>query len=104
MKALQLRRQKDSAPVVAPARGEWREIYEHVSIPVRAEWALTDLPLREIAGLRIGDVLELPVGIIDRTCVLLSGSPKFSGTVGLEGDSVAVKLIRKRTPADEDRS
>ncbi len=104
VKALQLRRQKDSAPLVAPARGEWREIYEHVSIPVLAEWSLTDLPLREIAGLRVGDVLELPVGIIDRTRVLLSGSPKFSGTVGLEGDTVAVKLNRKLTPADEDRS
>jgi flagellar motor switch protein FliM len=104
VKALQLRRQKDSAPVVAPARGEWREIYEHVSIPVRAEWSLTDLPLREIAGLRVGDVLELPLGIIDHTRVLLSGTPKFSGTVGLEGDTVAVKLNRKLTSADEDRS
>lgn len=104
MKALQHRRQKDTAPAVVPARGEWREVYEHVSIPVRAEWMLTDLPLREVASLHVGDVLELPVGIIERTRVLLSGTPKFSGTVGIEGDLVAVKLNRKLTAADEDRS
>jgi len=103
VKALQLRRQKDSAPVAAPANAEWRDIYQHVQIPVRAEWSLTDMPLREVAALRVGDVLELPLGIIDRTRVLLSGAPKFSATVGLEGDQVAVKLTRKLTPADEDR-
>ncbi|MFA6286553.1 MAG: flagellar motor switch protein FliM [Opitutaceae bacterium] len=104
VKALQLRRQKDTAPAAPPARTEWKEIYEHVRIPVRAEWALTDLPLREIAGLRAGDILELPLGIIDQTLVLLSGTPKFIGTVGLEGGHAAVKLIRKLNPADENRS
>lgn len=103
VKALQVRRQKDSGPSAAPARAEWRDIYEHVEIPVRAEWALPDLPLREIAALRVGDVIELPVDILDRTRVTLSGTPKFSGTVGLEGDFVAVKLARKLNPADDER-
>jgi flagellar motor switch protein FliM len=104
VKALQQRAQKDSTPAAQPARAEWREIYEHVSLPVRAEWALTDLPLREIAALQVGDVLELPIGILDRTTVLLGAAPKFLGTVGIEGDAVAVKLNRKLTPADESRS
>lgn len=101
VKALQHRRQKDSLPAAAPARPEWREIYEHVLIPVRAEWSLADMPLREIAALRVGDVLELPVDILDRTRLLLSGAPKFSGTVGLEGDAVAVRLARKLNPEEE---
>ena len=104
VKALQQRRQKDSTPVAAPAKAQWHEIYEHVHIPVRAEWNLTDLPLREVAALRVGDVLELPVGILDRTRALLSGMPKFIGTVGLEGDQVVMKIARKLTAADEDRS
>jgi flagellar motor switch protein FliM len=95
VRALQARRQKDSAPLVPPARAEWREIYEHVRIPVRAEWSLSDTTLREVASLRVGDVLELPVDILDRTRLLLSGAPKFLGTVGLEGDTVAVRLTRK---------
>jgi flagellar motor switch protein FliM len=103
VKALQQRRQKDSAPASPPARAEWREIYEHVRIPVRAEWRLDDVPLREIAAFRVGDVLELPVDILGRTRVLLSGTPKFGGTVGLEGDAVAVRLDRKLDPSEHER-
>jgi flagellar motor switch protein FliM len=104
VKSLQQRRQKDAAPLVPPARAEWREIYEHVRIPVRAEWALSDMPLREIAALRVGDVIELPLDILDRTRVHLSGSPKFLGTVGLEGDAVAVRLSRKLAPEEQDKT
>jgi flagellar motor switch protein FliM len=100
VKALQLRRQKDTEPTAKPNSAEWREIYEQVKIPVRTEWRLTDMPLREVASLRVGDVLELPVDILDRAQVLLSGTPKFVGTVGLEGDHVAVKLNRKITASD----
>jgi flagellar motor switch protein FliM len=103
VKSLQQRRQKDSSPAVPPAPAQWREVYEHVRLPVRAEWDLADMPLREVAALRVGDVLELPVDILDRTRVLLSGAPKFSGTVGLEGDIVAVRLAQKLDPAAEDR-
>lgn len=99
VKALQQRRQKDTIPASPPAKAEWRAIYEHVTIPVRAEWRLTDMPLREVAALRVGDVIQLPVDILDRTRVLLSGTPKFTGTVGIEDDLVAVKLVRKIDPA-----
>jgi flagellar motor switch protein FliM len=101
VRALQARRQKDAAPTAAPARATWRPVYENVYMPVHAEWALQDLPLREVAGLRVGDVIQLPVDIVDRTTVLLNATPKFSGTVGLEGDQVVVKLSRKLTDADE---
>ena len=104
VKALQQRRQKDALPANPPARAEWRDVYEHVRIPVRAEWDLADMPLREVAALRVGDVLELPVDIIDRTRLLLSGTPKFVGTVGLEGDAVAVRLGRKLNPAEDERA
>jgi flagellar motor switch protein FliM len=99
VKAVQHRRQKDSTPDAAPARAEWRAVYEHVEIPVVAEWPLTDIPLRDIAALRVGDVIELPLGVLEQTRVLLNGAPKFFGTVGLEGDQVAVKVQGKIAPA-----
>jgi flagellar motor switch protein FliM len=100
VKSLQQRRQKDTAPAAAAAKAEWHEVYEHVQLPVRAEWNLPDMPLREIASMRVGDLLEIPVGNIDQTRVLLNGIPKFLATVGLEGQQVAVKLNRKLTAAD----
>jgi flagellar motor switch protein FliM len=69
-----------------------------VEIPVVAEWPLSDIPLREIAALRVGDVIELPLGVLEQTRVLLNGAPKFIGTVGLEGDQVAVKVHGKIAP------
>ena len=104
VKSLQQRRQKDTAPVAAAAKAEWHEVYEHVQLPVRAEWNLPDMPLREIANMRVGDLLEIPLGNIEQTRVLLNGIPKFLGTVGLEGQQVAVKLNRKLTEADQVRS
>jgi len=103
VKALQQRRQKDTVPAALPTSSEWRDIYAHVQIPVRTEWTLNHMALREISSLRVGDVLELPMDILDRSCVLLSGLPKFIGTVGLEAGQVVVKLNRKITPADENR-
>jgi flagellar motor switch protein FliM len=99
VKALQLRRQKDSTPEAVPARAEWRSVYEHVEVPIIAQWPLADIPLREIAALRVGDVMELPLGVLEQTQVLLNGSPKFIGTVGLESDNVAVKIQGKIAPA-----
>lgn len=100
VRALQQRRQKDTEPATKPTLSEWREIYGQVKIPVRAEWSLNDMPLREIAALRVGDVLELPAHIVDRTRIHLSGTPKFMGTVGIEGGQVAVTLDRKLSAQD----
>jgi len=104
VKAVESRRHKQSeapAPTLPPS---WRPVYEQIQIPVRAEWVGASLPVREIASLKVGDVLELPVGIIDETIILLSGTPKFGGTVGLDGDRVAVTIKRKLPRADETRT
>ncbi|RRJ98004.1 flagellar motor switch protein FliM [Opitutaceae bacterium TAV4] len=92
---LQARRHQDNAPAARPDATGWKPVYEHIALPVRAEWPVFEASLREIASLRVGDVLELPAGILDDTRVLLAGAEKFTGTVGVEGDRVAVKINRK---------
>jgi len=99
VRAMQVRRQKDATPGTASLRAEWKPIYEHIAIPARAEWDAFDLTLREICNLRVGDVIEMPAGILDETRVSLNGTPKFVGTVGLDSDRVAVKLTKK-IPSD----
>ena len=69
-------------------------------MPVRAEWAAFEVTLREITSLRVGDVFEMPPSIFADTRVLLNGTPKFVGTVGLDTDQVAVQLTRK-LPAED---
>jgi flagellar motor switch protein FliM len=98
VRAMAVRRQKDSTPGSTTLKAEWKPIYEHITIPARAEWDAFELSLREISNLRVGDVIEMPAGILDETRVTLNGTPKFVGTVGLDSDRVAVKLTKKITP------
>lgn len=88
-------RDRDSTPDTKPRRPEWKPVYEHVSVPARAEWTGFELSLREIASLRVGDVVELPSAIVDETILKLNNTAKFIGTVGLDSDRVVVKVTKK---------
>ena len=100
VKTMQARRQKDNAVSQVVKRAEWQGAYDRITMPVRAEWQAFELTLREITSLRVGDVIEMSPTICAETRVLLNGVPKFTGTVGLDTDRVAVQLIRKLTPED----
>lgn len=96
VKKMQARRQKDSSVSKTPEkRAAWQDTYNHITIPAHAEWNAFDLSLREIVNLRVGDVIEMPATILERTELVLAGVPKFAGQVGLEGDRVALQLTRK---------
>ena len=98
VKKMQARRQKDTAVSQPQKRAEWQKSYENITMPVRAEWNALELSLREVTSLRVGDVIELPATLFHDTHVLLNGTPKFVGTVGLDSDRVAVQLTRKLPP------
>jgi flagellar motor switch protein FliM len=95
VKKMQARRHKDSTVTQVEKHPAWQKSYDGITVPVRAEWQAFELSLREIANLRVGDVLEMPAKLLQETAVLLNGTPKFNGTVGLDTDRVAVKLTRK---------
>ncbi|HUG11282.1 MAG TPA: FliM/FliN family flagellar motor switch protein [Opitutaceae bacterium] len=96
VRKMQARRQKDTAVTTdTRKRAGWQPAYDRISLPVRAEWNALDLTLRELSCLRVGDVIELPAGLLTDTRLLLNGTLKFVGTAGLEGDRVAVQLNHK---------
>lgn len=73
----------------------WQPAYDHIAVPVRAEWPALEFALRELASLRVGDVIELSPALFGNTRVLFNGVAKFTGTIGLDADRVAVQLTRK---------
>ncbi len=95
VKKMQARRQKDSAVTQVEKRATWQKTYDHITMPLRAEWDALELSLREVSSLRAGDVLVMPSDLLQQTRVLLNGTPKFIGTVGLDSDRVAVQILRK---------
>ncbi len=100
VKKMQARRQKDTAVAQTVARAEWQASYDRITLPIRAEWQAFELSLREITSLRVGDVIEMQPSVCSETRVLLNGTPKFVGTVGLDSDRVAIQLTRK-LPAED---
>lgn len=100
VKKMQARRQKDTAVSSSEKKAEWHPAYEHIKVPLRAEWSALEVNLREVTSLRVGDVFELPATIFHETRVLLNGTAKFMGTVGLDADRVAIQLTRKLPPAE----
>lgn len=95
VKKMQARRQKDTTVASAPKRAEWQAAYDRIVVPLRAEWQALELTLREVAHLRVGDVIEMPGALCADTKILLNGTPKFVGTVGLDSDRVAIQLTKK---------
>jgi flagellar motor switch protein FliM len=100
VKKMQARRQKDTAVTQTVKRAEWHPSYGQITVPVRAEWQAFELSVREIGNLRVGDVIEMDPAVCADTRVLLNGTQKFVGTVGLDTDRVAVQITRK-IPVEE---
>ena len=100
VKKMQSRRQKDNAVSPTEKRASWQPAYDRITVPVRAEWAALELSLRELTGLRVGDVIEMPPALFNETRVLLNGTPKFIGSAGLDSDRVAIQLTRKLPPGE----
>ncbi len=96
VRRMQARRQKDANVTTTVAKkASWQESYATISMPVRAEWDTFEVSLREITDLRVGDVIEMPADQLRQTNLLLNGTPKFLGTVGLDSDHIAVQLTAK---------
>lgn len=102
VKKMQARRQQDAAATpVTPRQVSWQGAYDHISLPVRAEWDALELSMRELIHLRVGDVIEMPAEQIHATRLLLNGTPKFVGSVGLDTDRVAIQISRKLSAEEE---
>lgn len=85
VKSMQASRDKDTTPDAKPAKAEWKQIYEHISMPVRAEWDAFELSLRELTQLRVGDVIEMPRKLSSRPRSLSTALPNSSAP----SDSIA---------------
>lgn len=100
VKAMQDRRGQAPTAALPSPEPRWNAVFANVEIAVQADWRLPDLTLREVIAWRVGDLLELPPGVEETTVVRLNGQAKFTGTVGVEADRVAVNLNRKLSPGE----
>ena len=97
VKAIQEARRREMPVEPAPKPKQWRKAYDHIGVPVVADWLLKDLTVSDILEMRVGDVMQLPRAIIDKTRLCVSGQPQFVGRAGCENGKVAVQIQRSYT-------
>lgn len=79
-----------------------RRSLANMKIPVEVQIARGSLPLSDVAGLGVGDVVKLDSQKGDPAVVLVGGQPKYLGRPGLQGRKRAVEIETEISPEDED--
>ncbi len=102
VKKIQAKRQKDTSVGSSKKEPTWHKSYDRISMPVRAQWDAFEVTLREITNIRVGDVIEMPSELFQKTRILLNGVPKFVGAVGIDDNRVAVQITAKLPPEEEE--
>ncbi len=79
-------------PGAQRATPRWNPQFDDIRVPVTAAWPDLELTARDIAALRVGDVLELSPACLDKVSVRLADTPRFRGRLGTRGKHWAVEL------------
>lgn len=80
------------APGSGRAAPKWNPQFDDVRVPVTAAWPDLELAAREVASLRVGDILELSPACLEKVSVRLADTPRFRGRLGTRGKHWAVEL------------
>lgn len=80
----------------AAAVPRWNPALASVTVRLTAELPHLEITARELAALKVGDVLNLPTNLSNQVLVCLEKAPKFVGSLGEAGKRRAVKIDRLR--------
>jgi flagellar motor switch protein FliM len=82
-----------------PVRLQWNRNFDEVPVPVTAIWDQLVLTAREVANLKVGDVLSLDLRCTRQVKLRLAGLSKFEGHLGTTAGKWAVALTgRSKLP------
>jgi flagellar motor switch protein FliM len=81
-------------PPPAPSQPtpKWNPKFASVLVPVSAEWPARQLNARDVARLRVGDVLEWDPAAATSVRVLVAAAPKFIGRLGTRNGHWAIEV------------
>jgi len=92
LRSFQKRQEKMQPDKPVEREATWRPAFEEVSVPITARWNAGSLTVKQLSELDVGSILPLPVAILEQTSILIGTEEKFLGTVGIDGDRVAVSI------------
>jgi flagellar motor switch protein FliM len=85
----------EKATVAVPAVPlKWNAVLQDIKIPVSAGWSDLEIPARQLAMLKPGDVFPLSPEMAGQVQVRLAKVPKFIGNLGTLSQRWAVKITQ----------
>lgn len=97
LRSFQKRQEKMQPDKPVEREATWRPAFEEVLVPITARWNAGSLTLKQLAELEPGSVLPLPASILEETLIAIGTEEKFIGTVGIEGERVAVSITSAKS-------
>lgn len=73
---------------------KWNPELEKARIKVTAEWPALEMTARDLANLKVGDVLPMEPEVVNHVRLRLASMPKFMGRLGTKGNKWAVELTQ----------
>ncbi len=92
VRSFQSRQEKMQPDKPVVREPNWHPAFEDVLVPITAHWNAFTLTLAEVSNLEIGSVLPLPISILEQTSIVVGSEEKFIGTIGIEGERIAVSI------------
>lgn len=77
-------------PAAAPAK--WNHNLDSITVPLAAEWPDRQVTARQVAGLKVGDVLEWDPAAANQVRLCLAQTAKFIGRLGTKNGRWAVEI------------
>jgi len=84
-------------PAAPPAK--WNSNLDGVTIPLAAEWPDRQVTARQLAGLKVGDVLEWDPAAANQVRLRLAQTAKFIGRLGTKDGRWAIEITASVPPS-----
>lgn len=94
VRAIEADLKADEKPAASKAVN-WRPSYAGISVPVVADWEVTDITIEEVLKLAPGSLIRLPNELLDSTRIRVGDTDEFMGTVGQEDGRLAVHITNR---------
>jgi flagellar motor switch protein FliM len=83
----------DDSPAANPAaKPQWKRDYDDIVLPVSADWPGLRMTARQLATLKVGDVIPLPPDFASNIRVRCAKIQKFAGRLGSSDNRWAVQV------------
>lgn len=85
---------RDELAGPADAKLKWNQVFEEIPVPLTAELQGVEVTAREVAHLKVGDIVPLQPHQLNHVHLRLAQTPRFVGNLGKHSERWAVEVTQ----------